>query len=247
MPRTILVVPAVLALALAGSLALAGDGPTGGTYPLATCPVSGMPLGKMGKPVILVHEGREIRFCCKGCLPKFEAEPAKYLKEIDTAIVKDQTPRYPLDTCVVSGKKLGENDRPPVDLVVGNRLFRLCCGGCVRKVREDPAAYVAKLDAAVVKARKEDYPLDTCVISGGKLGGMGEPVDYVHAGRLVRFCCAGCIPKFRKDPLTALAKIDAEAAKRAGEGAAADEDSDSDGESGEGCGGSCGGGCCGGR
>jgi len=58
------------------------------------------------------------------------------------------------------------------------------------------------------------YPLKTCVVSGGKLGGMGKPVAYVskQAGqpdRTVMFCCKGCIRKFEKEPAKFLAKLDA--------------------------------------
>jgi hypothetical protein len=60
------------------------------------------------------------------------------------------------------------------------------------------------------------YPLKTCVVTGGKLGEMGDPVDYVYKERLVRFCCKGCIKKFEKEPDKYLALID-EAAKKAAE------------------------------
>ncbi|MCB1130176.1 MAG: YHS domain-containing protein [Verrucomicrobiae bacterium] len=54
------------------------------------------------------------------------------------------------------------------------------------------------------------YPLDHCLVSGEKLGGMGEPVSIVHDGREVKFCCDQCIPKFRKDPEKYLSKLDSE-------------------------------------
>ena len=57
-----------------------------------------------------------------------------------------------------------------------------------------------------MRARVLD-PAASCPISGGKLGAMGEPDDYVFAGRLVRFCCPGCLGDFNADPATALAKI----------------------------------------
>lgn len=44
------------------------------------------------------------------------------------------------------------------------------------------------------------YPLDYCVISGSKLGGMGDPVKVKINGRDVEFCCEACIPKFQKEP-----------------------------------------------
>lgn len=61
------------------------------------------------------------------------------------------------------------------------------------------------------------YPLDTCVVSGEKLGEMGPPIDYIYkeAGKpdlLVRFCCKMCIPKFKKDPAKYLKLIDEAAA-----------------------------------
>ncbi len=52
-------------------------------YPLTTCIVSDDKLGEMGKPVVFIHEGQEIKLCCKDCRPDFDKEPAKYLKKID--------------------------------------------------------------------------------------------------------------------------------------------------------------------
>ncbi len=74
-------------------------------------------------------------------------------------------------------------------------------------------------DAAEVEA----YPIDFCVVSGQKLGSMGTPVDYMHEGRLVRFCCGGCIAAFQADPEKYLAVLDEHQAKQeaaAGEKAA---------------------------
>lgn len=51
-------------------------------YPLDTCLVSGEKLGEMGAPHVIIHEGREIKFCCKSCVPKFEKEPSKYLTRL---------------------------------------------------------------------------------------------------------------------------------------------------------------------
>lgn len=53
-------------------------------YPLKTCVVSDEPLGgDHGEPYVFVHEGQEIKLCCKPCLKDFNKEPAKYLKKID--------------------------------------------------------------------------------------------------------------------------------------------------------------------
>jgi len=52
------------------------------------------------------------------------------------------------------------------------------------------------------------YPLDFCIVSGQKLGSMGEPVDYMHEGRLIRLCCSGCLRAFQRDPAKYLAELD---------------------------------------
>ena len=36
----------------------------------------------MGGPITKVHEGQEIKFCCKPCIKKFDANPAKYLGKL---------------------------------------------------------------------------------------------------------------------------------------------------------------------
>lgn len=55
------------------------------------------------------------------------------------------------------------------------------------------------------------YTLDTCIVSGEKLGDMGEPIVKVHEGREVKFCCKSCIKKFDKDPAKYIAAADAKA------------------------------------
>lgn len=60
------------------------------TYPLKTCVVTDEALGgEMGDPVDHLYGTRLVRFCCDGCLPTFEAEPARYLAKIDAATKKD--------------------------------------------------------------------------------------------------------------------------------------------------------------
>lgn len=179
----------------------------GDPYPLSTCPVSGEKLGGMGDPVIYNYNGREIRFCCKNCVKKFEADPDKYIKQIDAAIVKQEKPYYPLKTCVVSGEELGGMGEE-VDFVYNNRLFETCCNNCPKKIAKDPAKYFKELDAAVVKAQLADYPLTTCPVTGEKLGEMGDPVDFVFANRLVRFCCPKCVAKFKADPQKYMSELD---------------------------------------
>jgi hypothetical protein len=83
-----LTVSLLTAAFLAGPLTLlAGETnkPKAKPYPLDTCAVSGEKLGGMGDPYVFVHEGQEIKLCCKGCLKDFKKEPAKYLKKVAEA------------------------------------------------------------------------------------------------------------------------------------------------------------------
>jgi len=149
----------------------------GDPYPFDTCPISGEKLGSMGEPFVKMYEGREIRFCCDGCPPRFEKDLAASMAKLDEKVVKDQTPLYPLKTSIVTGKDL-------------------------------PA--IAELDKAVVAEQGKNYPLTKCPVSGEAYGGdMGEPVDMVYAGRLIRVCCKMCKKDIEKDPAKFIAMADA--------------------------------------
>lgn len=54
-------------------------------YPLEKCIVSDEKLGGHGDPYVFVHEGQEIKMCCKSCLKDFEKDSAKYIKKLDGA------------------------------------------------------------------------------------------------------------------------------------------------------------------
>jgi hypothetical protein len=119
---------------------------------------------------------------------------------------------YPLDTCVVSGEKLGAMGAPFVVTVKG-REVRLCCSGCKAKLEASPDEYIKKIDDAVILKEKAAYPLDTCVVTGQKLAATA--VDHVMANnRLVRLCCKDCIAVVDKDPAKYTAIIDKAAPKK---------------------------------
>lgn len=54
-------------------------------YPLTTCVVSGEDLGSMDDAIIIQHEGREVRLCCRNCVRKFQKDPARYMAKLDAA------------------------------------------------------------------------------------------------------------------------------------------------------------------
>jgi YHS domain-containing protein len=135
------------------------------------------------------------------------AKPAAATPD-DVQLVARQLPSYPLSTCPISHESLDAMGKPH-DVVHEGRLVRLCCKSCLKEFKKDPAPTLKAIDAAVVKAQKDSYPLETCPVSGEVLGGMGAPEDFVYGTRLVRLCCKDCIKALQKDPAKVLEKVDA--------------------------------------
>ncbi len=52
---------------------------------------------------------------------------------------------YPLTKCVVSGEDLGDK---PYTFTHNGETVKLCCKDCLAKFNQDPAKYMAKIDAA---------------------------------------------------------------------------------------------------
>jgi hypothetical protein len=191
---------------------------TGDAYPLTTCPISGRVLGENAVVVVLSEmpedamNGREVRFCCNGCRGKFEAEATTQIPKLDELIIKDQLKVYPVSSCIVMPDDLLTDPRGPEamedkNVVIGNRLYRFCCKGCIRKFKKDPKTYAAVLDKIVIEQQSADYPLDACVVTGLSYG--DKPFEFVVANRLVRTCCGGCARKVKASPTEAIAQVDA--------------------------------------
>jgi hypothetical protein len=76
-----------------------------------------------------------------------------------------------------------------------------------------PLAGNAEPQADAKAGAAKPYPLDTCVVSGEKLGEMGKPYVFTYEGREIKMCCKSCRKKFDKDPAKYIKKIDEEQAK----------------------------------
>lgn len=170
------VLTALFATLLAAGPALAqspdAKPPGAPDYPLKTCIVSDEPLGN--EPVDYTHKeagkpDRFVRFCCDGCVDDFKAEPAKFLAKLEAAskasptakptaeetsasTVEAQKTNYPLNVCAISGEELGSMGKPfdHVHQAAGqpDRLVRMCCKGCLKTFKKDPAKYIARIDSA---------------------------------------------------------------------------------------------------
>lgn len=110
---------------------------------------------------------------------------------------------YALDTCPVSGQKLGSMGEPIVkeyEHEGAKREVRFCCAGCVEPFEKDKAKSFKQIDTKLIEHQKKHYPLKECIVSGRSLEDAENPQDMIHEGRLVRFCCPGCPARFKADP-----------------------------------------------
>ncbi len=77
-------------------------------------------------------------------------------------------------------------------------LFIATLAGMALSLRADGT------NSAAANAKPVPYPLDTCIISGDKLGEMGPPVVFIYQtngiNQEIKFCCPSCKPKFLADP-----------------------------------------------
>lgn len=130
----------------------------GEAWPLSCCALSSAKLDDKAVTSIYsdpsdpMNDGRELKFCCKNCLAKFKKDPQAGLKKANEAIIAELGKSYPLTTCVVSGEKLDDTAKT---IVVGNRVFKVCCGKCATMVAKDYATYAAKVDAAAKSDAKD--------------------------------------------------------------------------------------------
>ncbi len=115
-----------------------------GEYPIKACIVMTDEVIDSDAKIV-VHHNRVYRLCCKKCVTRFERDPSKYVQEFEARVIAAQKAAYKATTCPVSGKPLGDG---AVDMVLKDRLVRVCCPGCVGAVKADPAAAFAKIDAA---------------------------------------------------------------------------------------------------
>ena len=125
----------------------------------------------------------------------------------DAKVIKFQLPSYPLDSCPISGEKLGGMGEP-VNMVVDGHLVRLCCGSCKKGVEKDKAVVIKKIEEAVVAQQSIGYPMEKCATCAMK---MEKPVNHVVGTRLVRFCNNDCAKSFDSDPAKqteAMGKLD---------------------------------------
>lgn len=81
-----------------------------------------------------------------------DKEDGKAKSEKSAAKVKP----YPLDTCIVSGEKLGaDSSMKPYVFTHGDQEIKLCCKGCLKDFNKEPGKYLSKLSAPKKEGKKE--------------------------------------------------------------------------------------------
>ncbi len=93
----------------------------------------------------------------------------------------------------------------PVLILTSFAAALLVLTGCDKSDNAASSASTAPATAAGVKP----YPLAVCPVSDEKLGSMGEPVVFVHAGQEIKLCCKNCRKDFDASPAKYIAKLTA--------------------------------------
>jgi YHS domain-containing protein len=136
----------------------------------AKCPVMDEPLDSMGQPVKLLVGGKPLFLCCKGCVRKVQAEPAKYLAMVyeETNVTVPKGTEQVRDgvfkvtdadkTSIAVQKKCPVMDEP-LDAMGGaykanaaGKAIYICCPGCAKKIAAEPDKYLTVLKSHGVKA-----------------------------------------------------------------------------------------------
>ena len=123
-----------------------------------TCPVSGQPLGSMGKPPKITIGDKSLFVCCAGCTDKLEANADAYIKKYYTAEgekVRDGVYKSTLadaaaiaaqKTCPVMDEPLGGMGVPG-KVNVNEKAVYICSPGCAINLVANPNKYLATLKA----------------------------------------------------------------------------------------------------
>lgn len=201
---------ALASLALAVQPAPATDDPApapfaGDAFYLSKCVICNSLLGSKGDTFDLQEQRRTVRLCSAACVATFRNDPAESWRRLDRALIADQAPHYPLDASIVSNAPLTPD---AIDVICGNRLFRVNTPAERNALLNDPQPYFVALDRAVIDAQRPSYGMPRkCPVQGDILD-SDTPIDLVVANRMIRVCCADCARTVRAHPSQYLALVD---------------------------------------
>ncbi|MEY3027567.1 MAG: hypothetical protein RLZZ238_2464 [Planctomycetota bacterium] len=110
---------------------------------------------------------------------------------------------YPLDTCPVSGEKLGDDAVSVVlsgmkDKNLDGTHMKFCCKKCEAAFKADPAKFMPKVDKQIIE-KAGNYPLGTCLVMTDE-GLDASSKTVVYHNRVYKLCCKKCVSRFNSDP-----------------------------------------------
>jgi YHS domain-containing protein len=117
-----------------------------GIYPMRDSVVTGRQLP--ARPVEFVVGNRLVRVASSDEREAVMKGPSKFLDALSRAVARSQADGYGLSSCPVSGRPIGLPAPPYLEAVVAGRLIRVCCPDCLANIDENPAKYIAVVDAA---------------------------------------------------------------------------------------------------
>jgi hypothetical protein len=121
-------------------------------YPLNASLMDGRPLGPA--PIDFVWGNRAFRARDGRDRDRIMADPIAAIRSLDKAVIAAQEPTYAMhNKCPVQGDILP--DDPVIDIVVANRMIRVCCGRCARVVKARPYQYIGMVDFANREAAQQ--------------------------------------------------------------------------------------------
>jgi hypothetical protein len=137
------------------------------------------PLGSMGQPVKVLVGDKPIFLCCKGCVKKIEAEPAKYVALVHGRGWRaEEQQELPEPS---AGNRPAEGGQPP-HVPAGQTEIR-------------PGVFqVTPADAPFIAAQRR------CPVMDEPLDAMGGPLKVHADGHAIYICCAGCAKRIAADP-----------------------------------------------
>ncbi len=160
-------------------------------------PVCGMTVDPARATASCEHAGIKYYFCCKGCLTKFQANPAQYLAKVRSAVpAADEKATDPVCGMTVDPRSARASAEH------GGITYYFCCPGCRDKFLADPQKYLQKL--AVAKATAAAHAKDP--VCGMSVDPQKARASLEHEGVTYYFCCQGCLNKFRANPAQYLQK-----------------------------------------
>lgn len=116
-------------------------------------------LGSMGTPIKMMVNGKPVFLCCESCQEKAAENSARTLKTAEK--LKESTTELaelPMEErqqveaqkyCAVIDTSLLGSMGAPIKMEIEGKSVYLCCAGCTKKAKADPAGTLAKAEELV--------------------------------------------------------------------------------------------------